>query len=170
MPKLKVEKQSVGAPTKLNRELIEKIVKAMMMGAYVETAAAHAGINKETFYRWLKQGARELQKNPNARSIYAELSNAVSKAFADAELRDVENIDKHAIGVKPEWDENGNQIQHPIAPDWKASAWRLERKFPKRWGRTTLDVNLREGEQKEDEPETFNDLVTRIANAARKKD
>lgn len=123
-----------GRPIKLTPELQEELVKVIRAGNYIETACAYVGINKTTFYDWLKRGAREkerLAKNPNARpkkseQPFVELSNAVEKALAQAEIRDVAIIGKAA-------EEN-----------WQAAAWRLERKFPERWGRKerlTADLN-----------------------------
>ena len=51
------KKRPVGRPTKISKEITEKIVNAILIGAYIETAAAHAGLNKDTFYAWLKAGA-----------------------------------------------------------------------------------------------------------------
>lgn len=114
-----------GRPTKLNFEVQDKIVTAVRAGNYIETAAAYAGVNKSTLYDWLKRGAREkdrLAANPRARVRkkelpFVEFSNAVEKALADAEVRDVSLIAQAA-------DEY-----------WQAAAWRLERKFPDRWGK-----------------------------------
>jgi len=101
-----------GAPTKLTPELQTKIVAFIRAGGYVETAAAAAGINKSTFYDWLKRGAAQ-KAGP-----YREFSDAVEKAAAESEMADVARINKAAQdGV------------------WQAAAWRLERKFPERWGR-----------------------------------
>jgi hypothetical protein len=83
------------------------------MGNYIETAAAYAGIHKTTLYDWLKKGA-------NSKSgKYREFSNAVDKAMAEAEIRDVALIAQAA------------------KENWQAAAWRLERKYPARWGRKT---------------------------------
>ena len=95
------------------------------MGNYIETASALAGINKTTVYEWLKRGAREkerLENQPNGRmrkdeEPFVRFSNAVEKAQAEAEQRDLLIIAKAS------------------ANDWKASAWRLERRFPAKWGR-----------------------------------
>lgn len=114
-----------GRPTKLTSEIQNKIVTAIRAGNYIETAAAYAGISKNTLYDWLKRGAREkerLERNPRARikkseAPYVEFSDAVEKAMAEAEIRDVAIIAKAA-------EEN-----------WQAAAWRLERKYPERWGR-----------------------------------
>jgi len=102
-----------GRPTKLTPELQRKITDAIRAGNYMETAAAYAGIHKDTLYAWLKRGARD--KSP--KSPYRQFSDAVEKALAEAEVRDVALIAKAA------------------EKEWQAAAWRLERKFPDRWGR-----------------------------------
>ena len=116
-------------PTKLNKDIQNKIVTAIKMGNYIETAAAVAGINKTTLYDWLKRGEREKQRVENdsrkkirkSEAIYVEFSNAVEKALAEAEARDVMLISKAAN------------------TQWQAAAWRLERKFPDRWGRKVIE-------------------------------
>lgn len=100
-----------GRKTRLTPERQQKIVNAIRAGAYVETAAAAAGVNKVTLYRWLKRG----NKYPG--TIYEAFAEAVHEATAQAEMRDVLTISKAA----------GDG-------DWRAAAWRLERKYPKRWG------------------------------------
>lgn len=114
-----------GRPTKLTPKLQEEICKAIRAGNYIETAAAFAGISKNTLYEWLRRGAREkerLAKNPRAKikkseAPFVEFSDAVKKALAAAEVRDVMLIGKAA------------------ETQWQAAAWRLERRFPERWGR-----------------------------------
>ena len=116
-------------PTKLNTETQEKIVSAIRAGNYIETAAAYAGIHKSTLYDWLKRGEREKQrvaKNPRYRikkdeQQFVEFSDAVEKALAEAEVRDVAIIGKAAEEY------------------WQAAAWRLERKFPHKWGRKVIE-------------------------------
>ncbi|MFS8631315.1 MAG: hypothetical protein LOD92_09215, partial [Bacillales bacterium] len=84
---------------------------AIRMGAYIETAAAYAGINKSTLYDWMRRGARAKSGK------YKEFSNAIEKALAESEMRDLAVIAKAS------------------QENWQAAAWRLERKFPDRWGR-----------------------------------
>lgn len=123
--------RSVGRPTKINDETIEKITRAIKAGNYIETAAAYAGIVKSTLYDWLKRGEREQQRvaqTPRAtvrksEEAFVKFSNAVKEALAESEMRDVLVISKAA--------EEGQ---------WQAAAWRLERKFPDRWGRRKLDI------------------------------
>lgn len=114
-----------GRPSKLTMELQEEVVKHLRTGNYIETVSALVGISKNTFYDWLKRGAREIQRveqNSRARirkdeQKYVDFSDAVKKAMAHAEVRDVTLIAK--AGDK----------------NWQASAWRLERKHPDKWGR-----------------------------------
>lgn len=91
-------------PTKLNFDTHNKIITAIRAGNYIETAAAYAGVNKSTLYEWLKRGEREKQRAAeNSRyrirkseEPYVEFSNAVEKALAEAEIRDVAIIAKAA--------------------------------------------------------------------------
>lgn len=114
-----------GRPKKLTPKIKKAIIEAVERGNYVETAAALAGISKTTLYDWMKRGAREADRldrfpdeevDPNERP-FMDFSNALTRAMAVAEDRDVQNIDKAAL------------------EDWKASAWRLERRNPERWGK-----------------------------------
>jgi len=97
-------------PTKLTSKLQEQIVSYLRAGAYVETAAAAAGIAKDTLYAWLRRGAA-------GEEPFARFAAAVEEAQAKSELRDLAIIGKAA------------------ETEWTAAAWRLERKYPDRYGR-----------------------------------
>lgn len=114
-----------GRPTKLTPKLQKEIMTVIRSGNYIETACAYVGINKDTYYEWMKRGAREIDRvenNPKARvrkdeKKYVDFSKEMTKALAHAEIRDVAIIAKAG------------------ETNWQASAWRLERKFPQKWGR-----------------------------------
>lgn len=113
-----------GRPSKLTAELQSRICDAIRAGNYIETASAYAGISKDTLYNWMKKGAREKERVAGTsrsirkkEQIYVDFSDAVEKALAEAEVRDLIIISNAAKN------------------DWKAAAWKLERKFPKKWGR-----------------------------------
>lgn len=105
------DKKKMGRPTKLTPEVGERILVAVRAGNYWETAAAFAGISKVTFYGWLKRGHQA------KRGIYHDFLNALEKAAAEAEVRDVTRVDQAGD------------------TDWKAAAWRLERRNAAHWGR-----------------------------------
>lgn len=100
----------------LNPDLQTRIVTYIQAGSYVETAAAAAGICKDTFYDWLKRGSA-------GEEPFKGFSDAVEKAAAEAEVRDLAVVDKAAR-----------------AGTWQAAAWKLERRNPKAWGRRTVPM------------------------------
>lgn len=114
-----------GRPSKWSIEIEDELVKTIKAGNYLETAAAFAGLSLSTIRDWIRRGEREynrLNDDPTAKPIksetpYMDFSLAIRKAQAEAEIRDVVII--------------GNAARE----SWQAAAWRLERKFPDRWGR-----------------------------------
>lgn len=103
----------------LTDDLIEKLSDAIRRGAYVEIACSLVGISKDSFYRWLKE-ARGI--SPSEQLL--KLSDAVSKAMAEAEMKDLEVFSFAAA--------SGN---------WKAAAWRLEKRNPRRWGKEAAGLD-----------------------------
>ena len=114
-----------GRPTKLTPKVREAICQALRAGNYLEPSAIMNGVSKVSVYAWIKRGAKErarLSKSKRARpkrkeSPFVLFLNAIEKAQAVAECRDVAYISK--AGLR----------------QWKAAAWRLTHKNPKRWGR-----------------------------------
>ena len=104
-----------GRPGKLTPEMKELIIKYILSGNYIEVAALAAGISKVTLYSWIKRG--RMAREQGRRNIYRDFLNAIEQAFAKSEAHDVYNIAQAA------------------ETQWQASAWRLERKFPERWGK-----------------------------------
>jgi transposase len=120
------KEKPMGRPTKLTQPIHDLIVKYIKAGNYVETAAAAAGINKSTLYDWLKRGQQDKS------GIYADFSNAVEMAMALSEIDLLDKLRKH----------DADSAQ-PIE-------WRLERRFPERWGRKdkiTADITSTEKEE-----------------------
>lgn len=99
-----------GRKTKLTPETSETILRAVRMGAYIETACAAAGVDAGTMRDWLKRGAAEES------GIYHDFNEGYRRAEADAELLDLALVSRAA------------------ASDWKAAAWKLARRYPERYG------------------------------------
>ena len=124
-----------GRPVKITEELIKQICDVVRAGNYIETAAAFNGLSKSTLYDWMKRGARERQriegtnrKPLKKEELFMAFSDAIEKAMAEAEIRDVMRIGEASKS------------------DWKAAAWRLERKNPQKWGRKFQQVESNEEE------------------------
>ena len=99
----------MGRP-KIEPALTERIVALIRAGNYLETAATAVGIHRSTLHRWLRYGRDQ------TRGRYRKFLTHVQRAQAESESRDVALIAKAA------------------SDDWRAAAWRLERKAPRRFG------------------------------------
>ncbi len=169
-----------GRPPKITAELVERIAKAIRTGSYKETASALVDVHRDTLNEWLRRGAKEKERVKSALAkgvkrvrvhagerVYVELSDAVEKAMAEADERDLGHVDAGATGgqpieivtvrtrVQPVLDSNGKPVldeeKKPLvvveritekrttatAPDWHAAAWKLERRNPRLYGRRT---------------------------------
>jgi hypothetical protein len=101
-----------GRRPKLTPALQERLIDALVAGNYIETACVYSGLGISTYYKWIEQSNK-----PNARKDLIEFREAVERARAEAEVRNVSAINKIA------------------KTNYQAAAWWLERSFPKRWGR-----------------------------------
>lgn len=104
-----------GRPSIISNEIITRIEESLLAGNYIETACAHAGISRDTYYEWKKRGEESEEEN-----LFSLFADTIKKARAESEARNVFNIQKAAN-----------------SGTWQASAWWLERSFPERWGRKT---------------------------------
>jgi hypothetical protein len=128
-------KKQRGRPLKLTPEVIEKIVEAIELGATFEHAANYAGVSYSTFARWRQWGeeAIERRKNPNIKKgtkewnweqPFIEFWEAIKGAEGQGVITNLKNIT--SAGKE----------------SWQASAWILDRRYPKDYGRRQLDVNI----------------------------
>jgi hypothetical protein len=117
-------KKKQGRPSKLTLELQAEMIVLFKAGNFVETTCGTVGIDKSTFYDWIKKG-----KNSNhPKNKYRKFQEAVEQAMAWSEARNVALITKLS-------EEN-----------WRAAAWMLSRKHPDKWGKKKyedfdLDIN-----------------------------
>ena len=119
-------KSKRGRPAKLTPAVRDAICKSIRAGNYFEPSCIRAGVSKSTAYNWLKRATTALERvaKSDKRMVtqderpYVDFLDAVKKAEADSEARDVAIIRKAAR-----------------AGHWQAAAWRLERKHYDRWGR-----------------------------------
>jgi transposase len=104
---------TIGPNSKLTSETATAIVNAVRAGNTQETAAAYAGINKDTLYTWMRKGRAA------TRGAYHQFVDQLDQALAASEVRDLALIGKAA------------------EEQWQAAAWRLERRYPEKYGRRT---------------------------------
>jgi transposase-like protein len=141
----------MGRRSKLTPEVQKRVCDALVAGgAYIETAAAFAGIARSTLYNWLKQGRADAEKGKENK--YTAFVEAIDEALSRSEMNDLATISHHADGYLAEKkrvvrvpvgkDDEGNPLyrveettEQAFKRDWQAAAWRLERRYPTRWGR-----------------------------------
>jgi hypothetical protein len=92
---------------------IEKLTRAIQIGATYELAARYAGISKDTFDRW-----RKAMEAAPAGTPLADLRTRLRRAEAQAALGWLTTINEAA------------------ETDWGSAAWLLARRYPEAYGRT----------------------------------
>lgn len=96
---------------KLTKTRCEFICENLRRGNYITTCCRAVGIHPSTFNEWKKKGEKGIEP-------YATFLERVTQAEAEGELKAMKVIDEVA--------DSGN---------WLASAWKLERKYPQRFGK-----------------------------------
>jgi hypothetical protein len=145
----------------------ERIVEALRIGEYVETAADLAGVHKRTVYEWLKVGAqatdaverqgRTLKSLTQHQRDCMAFSHAVAEAQALARTDDVATLAQLAHGghqivtTTVKRDAEGQVLEHTTRtetaqPNAAVLMWRLERRHPEDWGRRRIEISGPDGE------------------------
>jgi transposase len=109
-----------GRNPKIDPDTVDRLCQAIRTGATLEASAAYAGIAESTLHLWLSKG-----RAVRAAKVYRDFAAAVELALATFEVTAIARITK--AGEK----------------EWTADAWRLERRYPDRYGRRTrIDGNV----------------------------
>lgn len=109
-------------PSKFTEETTTKIIQAIRMGATYDLAAKFGGITYQTFNEWRKKG--EEAKS----GAYRDFVDAVERAEGEAAIGWLAKIEKAAT--------DGN---------WQAAAWKLERRYPREYGRQVHEHTGKDG-------------------------
>lgn len=114
----RIKAHGPGADTKLTPEVRTKILESLRRGNFRETAAAAAGVSSRTLRNWLRAAAAGVDP------VYVSFARELELAEAIGETKDVAKLARAG------------------GEDWRSIAWRLERRYPKRWGqRLNITIN-----------------------------
>lgn len=141
----RVPHRKPGRPSLLTPAVEDVLVAATRAGAPMLDAAANAGISVRVFERWMMRGREEQEARDDGEAPdpeeqpYVDLNAKVMLARAQFRVRAVANIQRSAQGgivtetttrryPDPETGEMVEEVTvKRTAPDWKASAFLLER-------------------------------------------
>lgn len=168
-----------GRPTSLTQARQEAIYQTIAMGTEYRDAALLHGVSSETLHRWLRTATRALPKQRSACSAFErrcmDFRAAVTTAEAEYRKNAEARIDIAAtVGrtrtiVREVVNDKGTTrttTTEQLAPDWRAAAWRLERRFPDRYGeRSAVEITGAEGGPVEVTLAEVMDKVHRIREA-----
>lgn len=117
------------AKPKLTKELIDEFLTYKENGLSDADCCDMVGISQQSFYRWLKEAETGIdgdhpEKPASNLELKRELSEGLKKARAAFKAYHVQTITKAA------------------KRSWQASAWLLERMYPKEFGRIDRQVAL----------------------------
>lgn len=141
-PKRPEDRLPAGAPSALTPDVHRRFIDFIKGGCFPDTAASACGLSKQTYMKWMREGGKaqrliaqdssvKLRANEQAQLAFV---NDVHAAMAEAEVRDTLAIGKATIDRKVE----GKSI--PL--DWRAAAFRLERRDRSRWALMKADAGM----------------------------
>lgn len=137
----------------------DRIVQLLNQGNYLETAARSVGIHRDTLFGWLEV-AREARHATGRKTKHQQeciaFSDAVEQAQGEAEAKDLVLLEGLARGglelrtqvVRESADGQvvGRETRTEVTlPDHRVIEWRLERRFPDRWGRRRMELTGPDG-------------------------
>jgi len=108
-----------GRPSKFTKEITDKLIYAIRLGAYYEMACNYAGVSYDVFRKWVI----DAQTNPD--SEYQEFYNALKAAEGESGVKALEVIQNAMDGEV-----------------WQSAAWRLERRHHKHFSANSAVIEL----------------------------
>lgn len=126
-----------GRPSKFTPERVEKLLQALALGAYQETAATYASISVGTLHDWKQLGEAEIEAGANGDRPILNAEELKADPSADPVLGPVTTFAQFFQALKDAESaaevRNLGIIQEAAQHTWQAAAWWLERKFPGRF-------------------------------------
>lgn len=116
-----------GQPAYKVADYKDALIEALSLGASYEIACHAAGINYNTFRKWMQKGEDAESQE------YIDFFRDIKRAIAADALECLQKI-RDAYESDPK--------------HWTASAWKLERRHPKSYGRDSAYLELKEDIEK----------------------
>lgn len=125
-----------GRPSKLTPELQEQLLYLILEGNYIEVACQAAGIDKTTYYRWIRRAEEAEAKAAEMLEDDELETNGAGAIYDHADPADWPYLDfRHAIKSAEAFAETEDLRKVDGRDGWQAFMARLERRHPQRWRR-----------------------------------
>lgn len=139
-----------GQPPKILKDGVqERFIQAISRGATYNLAAGYAGITYKTYREWIKRAEsmfslseEDIDEHPD--KVYYNFHCLVKRTESLAALKWLEKIDDASLS------------------HWQAAAWKLERRYPKEYGRVFMD---KEKKADDNSVEKAKDEVKKLKNS-----
>lgn len=141
-----------GRPSKATSDRLDRLVALLRAGNYRKTAAAAVGISPRTLNGWIRDGRANYeaaQVDPSKLDEFGLFFELVSQAEADAEAGCVAGVIELAYRKG----------------DGALLLRFLERRYPDRWGRRSLEVTVSTADAAAEAEEHRRDLRDRLERA-----
>jgi hypothetical protein len=121
-----------GRRPNLTPEMIDGVRRLVPVVFYLKTVADYLGVPARTLRHWRQRGRREadrlaaqLDTEPEqSERLFFDFHQAFTRGLAEGELHELE------------------AIRQASPKHWQAAAWRLERRFPEKWGSHRRELAL----------------------------
>lgn len=135
---------AAGRPPKLTEEMRTRFLEAISDGDTIRNSCAYAGFSTTAFYEW-KQYIREGRRIGN-RAELADFLDSYRETEAKAKHEAVQDVRRAGQGkqllsrqtrtvTRTDGTVETTITETFVPAEWRASAWLLERRDPKEWGR-----------------------------------
>lgn len=125
-------RKRTGRPSKLTIDVRKRLALAVQLGSTFTHASQFAGIDYTTYRRYMVRGEEELRRRHEGGSAKSETAKR-EQPFLDL-YEAVRKADAHNVMRLL------MIIEEASATHWQAAAWKLERRFPKEYGRQISTV------------------------------
>lgn len=138
--RIKRRNTGIARMRKFNVQTRKLIYTALKAEIPIKRSVALAGINISTYREWMRRGL------DNDYPVHATFRRKIQKILAEIEMKKLLTIQNAAKGylVRDKIIKVGKRCKteiikiREVPPDWRASAWFLERRFPESYKKPTL--------------------------------
>lgn len=130
-------------PTKFTSDTVDRLLDGIRKGLPIHLACSAAGIDDSRYYEW-QNGKFPRGADPELKRKFRD---ELTRARDEAAYRSITLINDAAT------------------EDWKAAAWILERRYPKEFGRQSLEITGSEGGPIQVEAATMQRVILKALDA-----